>query len=238
MFNSQFAMNILLTSATLFEIEPTINWLRARAETEAGNVLNFNSVSVEVLFTGVGLTAVGYALGNRFGGGELPTLAIQAGVGGAIDRSIPLTEVVRISSERFGDLGAEDKDGRHLSLGEIGLPPGPPFNQNGVIIAPAGVASLPFREVAGISVNQVTGSAGSIARLVKRFPEAQVESMEGTAFFYACLRNGVEPLQLRAISNYVEPRNRDNWKMKEAIAALNGQLQGLLGAFINNQVVK
>jgi len=225
-------MQILLTSATFFEIEPTVNWLRARAETEAGSVLNFGNVSIEILFTGVGLTAAGYALGHRFGGGELPTLAIQAGVGGAIDRAIPLTEVVRVSSERFGDLGAEDSDGRHLSLGEIGLPPGPPFDQHGVLTPPAGVASLPFREVAGVSVNQVTGSAASIARLVKRFPEAQVESMEGAAFFYACLRNGVEPLQLRAISNYVEPRNRENWKMKEAIVALNQQLQALLGAFI------
>ena len=63
-------MNILLTSATLFEIEPTVNWLRARAETEAGNVLNFGTVSVEVLFTGVGLTATAYALGARFGAGN------------------------------------------------------------------------------------------------------------------------------------------------------------------------
>ena len=77
-------MNILLISATLFEIEPTVNWLRARAETEAGNLLQFGPVSVEVLFTGVGLTATAYALGARFGGGNLPSLAIQAGVGGAI----------------------------------------------------------------------------------------------------------------------------------------------------------
>lgn len=225
-------MNILLTSATLFEIEPTVNWLRARAENEAGNVLNFGNVSVEVLFTGVGLTATAYALGHRFGAGQLPSLAIQAGVGGAIDRSIPLTAVVRVGSERFGDLGAEDQNGRHLSLSEIGLPPGPPFNQHGVLEQPPGLASLPFREAAGISVNQVTGSTDSIAKLIKRFPEAQVESMEGAAFFYACLQNGVEPLQLRAISNYVEPRNRDNWKMKEAIGALNDQLQAMLGAFI------
>jgi len=226
-------MQILLTSATLFEIEPTVNWLRARAETEAGNVLNFNNVSVEVLFTGVGLTATAYALGHRLGGGNLPSLAIQAGVSGSFDRSIALTEVVRVGSERFGDLGAEDKDGRFLSLGEIGLPPGAPFDKRGVLRPPAGPASLPFREVAGISVNQVTGSAERIARMVRKFPDAQVESMEGAAFFYACLRNDIEPVQLRAVSNYVEPRNRENWRMKEAIAALNGQLQGLLGAFVD-----
>jgi futalosine hydrolase len=42
----------------------------------------------------------------------------------------------------------------------------------------------------------------------------------------------VEPLQLRAISNYVEVRNREAWKIKEAITALNEAVQQLLGAFI------
>ena len=233
-------MNILLTSATLFEIEPTINWLRARAETEEGNVLRFGTVSVEVLFTGVGLTATAYALGARFGGCGLPSLAIQAGVGGAIDSGLALGQVVRVTTERFGDLGAEGRDGKHLSLGEIGLHPGRPFNQQEILEAPPGLASLPFTEVAAISVNQVSGSAEGIARRKERFPEAQVESMEGAAFFYACLQNGVEPLQLRAISNYVTPRDRESWRMKEAIAALNTQLQSLLGAFLesNSRKVK
>jgi len=62
-------MKILLISATLFEIEATVNWLRGRAETEKGNVLQFGKVSVEVLFTGVGLTATAYTLGARFGNG-------------------------------------------------------------------------------------------------------------------------------------------------------------------------
>ncbi|TXF90366.1 futalosine hydrolase [Neolewinella aurantiaca] len=225
-------MNILLTAATLFEIEPTVNWLRARAETETGNVLNFGQVTIEVVFTGVGLTATAYALGARFGAGNLPSLAIQAGVGGAIDQNLELGQVVRVSSERFGDLGAEDKDGRHLSLAEIGLHPGLPFNQQEVLESPAGLASLPFPHVAAISVNRVNGSAKSIAMMKARFPEAQVESMEGAAFFYACLQNGIEPLQLRAVSNYVAPRDRDSWQMKEAILALNEQLQALLGAFI------
>lgn len=225
-------MKILLTSATLFEIEPTINWLRARAETEAGNVLQFGKVSVEVFFTGVGLTATAYALGARFAAGEQPTLAIQAGVGGAIDPELKLGQVVQVTSERFADLGAEDQDGKHLSLGEIGLHPGNPFNQAEELEIPQGLASLPFPKVAAISVNQVNGSAESIARMKARFPMAQVESMEGAAFFYACLQNGIEPLQLRSISNYVAPRDRESWRMQEAIGALNEQLRGVLGAFV------
>lgn len=225
-------MKILLLSATISEIEPTVNWLRARAETEAGNVLHFNGVSIEVLFSGVGVMATSFALGQRFALAELPGLAIQAGVGGAIDRELKLGQVVRVRTERCGDLGAEAPDGRHLSLGEIGLHPGLPFNQHEVLEAPAGLAALPFTDVAGVTVNRVSGSEAGISRLRARYPEAQVESMEGAAFFYACGRAGVEPLQLRAISNYVEIRNRENWQMREAVAALNTALQQLLGAFI------
>jgi len=228
-------VRILLLSATLFETEPTVAWLRARAEREEGNVLHFGRVSIEVMFAGVGLTATAYALGHRFGGGDLPALAIQAGVGGALDTDLRLGDVVRVATERFADLGAEDRDGSFLTLGEIGLPPGPPFDETGVLHAPEGLASLPFPAVHGLSVNRVNGSAESIARVRAKYPGAQVESMEGAAFFLACLRAGVEPLQLRAVSNYVEPRNRAAWRMGEAVGALNEGLQGLLGAFISGK---
>ena len=41
------------------------------------------------------------------------------------------------------------------------------------------------------------------------------------AFFQTCLTEGVAFTQIRAISNFVEPRNRENWKMQEAIQNLN-----------------
>ncbi len=45
--------------------------------------------------------------------------------------------------------------------------------------------------------------------------------MEGAAFFYACLMTQAPFLQIRAISNYVEPRNKDNWNIPLAIDRLN-----------------
>ncbi|MEM9526497.1 MAG: futalosine hydrolase [Bacteroidota bacterium] len=225
-------MHILLLSATPFEIQPTVEWLRARAITETGNLLDFGHLKVEVLFTGVGQMATAYTLGRRFGSASIPQLAIQAGVGGAIDPKLKLGEVVRITSERLGDLGAENQQQEHLSMGEIGLFPGLPFDQREVLSLPDGYPSLPFPECAGLTVNRVNGSAVGIAKMRTRFPEAQVESMEGAAFFYACLLQGIEPLQLRSISNYVAPRNREAWKLAEAIQSLNEQLQQVLTSFI------
>jgi len=45
--------------------------------------------------------------------------------------------------------------------------------------------------------------------------------MEGAAFFYACEKAGVKAMQIRAVSNYVEKRNRDNWQIGPAIKNLN-----------------
>ncbi|MTB50911.1 futalosine hydrolase [Lewinella sp. W8] len=227
-------MRILLTAATVFEIQPTIQWLRRECREERANVLHFSNVTITVLFGGVGQMRTAYALGHFFGAQEeLPDLAIQAGIGGALDPELSLGQVVQIDSERMGDLGAEDSDGELLRLHELGLSPGPPFDDGGVLRVPPPAASLPFQSCAGITTNRATGEAESIARLRRQFPDAQVESMEGAAFLYACLTNGVSCLQLRSISNYVEPRNRDKWEMDKAIKSLNISLQSLLGAFIN-----
>jgi futalosine hydrolase len=51
--------------------------------------------------------------------------------------------------------------------------------------------------------------------------------MEGAAFMQICLTEKIPFAELRAISNYVEPRNRENWKMKEAIENLNTVLIAL-----------
>ena len=44
--------------------------------------------------------------------------------------------------------------------------------------------------------------------------------MEGAAFMYSCLILGVAFAQVRSVSNVVEPRNRDTWKINEAIRNL------------------
>jgi futalosine hydrolase len=113
-------------------------------------------------------------------------------------------------------MGAEDGD-RFLTLQELELTgesefvnPDPPSNPE--------IDQLPT--VTGITVNTVHGSEGSIAAIVERC-SPQVESMEGAAFMAACLMHEVPFAQIRAVSNLVERRNRDAWKMEEAIVNLN-----------------
>ena len=54
-----------------------------------------------------------------------------------------------------------------------------------------------------------------------------IESMEGAAFHYVALLEEVPFIQVRSISNVVGERDKKNWKMDEAISALNKALDTL-----------
>jgi len=73
----------------------------------------------------------------------------------------------------------------------------------------------------------VQGEERSIDAVVRRF-QPQVESMEGAAFMYACLVQGVRFAQVRAVSNIVERRNRGAWKLKEAIDNLGAAAANII----------
>jgi futalosine hydrolase len=58
--------------------------------------------------------------------------------------------------------------------------------------------------------------------------------MEGAAFFYACRQMNVHGMQIRAVSNYVEKRNREAWNIGLAIKNLNTFAIDLVSRIINS----
>lgn len=214
-------MKILLVTATPFEVAPTVQHLQRHfSELVPGQFVREQS-EVELLVSGVGLPLTAYRLGKQLARQQYD-LAIQAGVAGAVDSALQLGEVVEVVSDCFADVGVEEQDGSFTSMYQLGLLKADeaPFQEGRLWNEPeAERAFLP--QVHGISVNRVHGSSESITKLRKQYPFAQVESMEGAAFFLACQDVGLRALQIRSISNYVEPRNRENWQMERAITALN-----------------
>ena len=217
-------MTILLVSATPFEILPVQDWLNTHFASSEEGVFQKNGLTVRILVTGVGITATAWNLG-RYLAVHQPDLALNVGIAGAFDRSLQLGDVVHVISERFGDLGVEESDGRFSDLFELGLQESsePPF-VNGLLYNPAAAEYRFLPPVKGLTVNKVHGSQASIDAIRQKYPDAQVESMEGAAFFYACLQSLIPFLQIRSISNYVEPRNRAGWQLGLAIEALNAAL--------------
>jgi len=58
---------------------------------------------------------------------------------------------------------------------------------------------------------------------------AQVESMEGAAFFATCKEYNVETVQIRAISNYATKYEKKEWKTEEALIKLREFFLPILG---------
>ncbi len=221
-------MDILLVAATPFEIMPVQEWLQTHFTAEKNGVFRKKELSVTVLVTGVGIAATSWHLGTYLARKQ-PDLAINAGVAGALDLSLTLGDVVQVVSERYGDLGVEEADGGFRDLFDLGLlePSETPFI-NGLLYNPAAGESHFLPHAKGLTVNKVHGSAATIAAIRKQYPDAQVESMEGAAFFQACLLAGVPFMEIRSMSNYVEPRNRDAWQLGLAIDNLNRTLVEML----------
>ena len=146
-------------------------------------------------------------------------------MGGSFDCNIPLGEVVFVTSDRYGDLGAEDHD-KYIDIFDMGLLDGNihPHTANTLANTPHPLHDhIRLRKVSGLSVNMVSGNERTIAHRATTY-KCVVESMEGAAFHYVCLREHAVFAQVRAISNYVIPRDKSQWKMKDAVINLNNWL--------------
>lgn len=220
-------MKILIVSATAFEIAPLEEFLKKNFRQTGNFHYTFNDFEVSLLITGVGLPLTAYALGKAFSAARYD-LSINMGIAGAFDRELKIGDVVQVIQEEFADLGVEEADGSFVSANTLGLIADnqPPFI-NGVLVNQAAGEFSFLPKAKGISVNKVHGSEASIEK-IKKLYDADVESMEGAAFFYACLSEQLPFLQIRAISNYVEKRNKDNWDIPLAISNLNDVVKELL----------
>ncbi|HRH65341.1 MAG TPA: futalosine hydrolase [Bacteroidia bacterium] len=202
-------MKILLVSATDNELGPfETTWFRKN--------------QVDRLVSGVGMVATTHSLTRELQSNTYD-LAINIGLAGSFDRTIPVGEVVRIVEDIFSELGAEDGE-NFLSLKDIGLP-----GTDILINFDEEKNSLlnTFRKVRGITVNTVHGEEKSIEKVINRY-HPQVETMEGAAFFYVCGKEGIPAIQLKSISNYVERRNKEAWNIPLALDNLKSAVTELL----------
>lgn len=212
-------MKLLIVAATAAEIAPF------------AAMKHDDIKDIDMLITGVGMVATTYALTRHLQANKYD-LVIQAGVGGSYDRGISLGDILFITSDRYGDLGAEDHD-KYLDIFEMGLlGENEPPHSDGMLRTPLLPVhhKIALPHASGLTVNTVSGNAATILLRQNKY-QCQVESMEGAAFHYVCLQEGVAFAQVRAISNYVTPRDKSQWKMKDAIVNLNSWLAGFVDSF-------
>ncbi|MEJ5994086.1 futalosine hydrolase [Pedobacter sp. Du54] len=197
----------LVVAATYEELLPTFShfgWPKA----------NFvEQPSYDVLITGVGITATAFALGQRLN--DSYGFVLNVGIAGSFNKEIELGSLVNITEDTFSEFGAED--GHHfIPIDELGF--GKSVHLSNLTTENNLITNIMV--VKGITVNTVHGNADRIKQLLERLP-VSTESMEGAAVFYACEQLNIPAVQIRSISNYIEQRNRESWKVGLAIKNLN-----------------
>lgn len=206
-------MQILLAAATAFEIQPFIQ----------------SEKNVDVLITGVGIPSALYHLQKRIHQMDYD-MVIQAGIAGAFDENIALGKVVAVQQDTFGDIGIEEK-GDFTPISESGFMDANeyPYTNGWLVNNNELIQAISLQLVNAVTINKVTDSLLQKHQLQQSFLP-QIETMEGAVLHYVCLQENVPFIQLRSISNYVGERDKNKWKMKEAIANLNEELEKILGS--------
>ncbi|MGW1295267.1 futalosine hydrolase [Streptomyces sp. NPDC002533] len=144
-------------------------------------------------------------------------LVVSAGIGGAFTPVTPLGSLVVADGIVAADLGAETAEGflpvTALGFGRDRFTPPPALVRE--VAAATGAATGPV-----LTVSTVTGTAERAGALLAAHPGALAEAMEGFGVAEAAARAGVPALEVRAVSNAVGPRDRDAWRIGDALAAL------------------
>ena len=217
--NSVESVPILVVSATEAECAPILRDICERQTISTG--LFAGTVSgqpIEVLISGVGSVATTFRL-TQILMQRRYSHAVSIGIAGSFTDDIAIGETVQITEDCFADLGI-DNNGQFLHLRETGLTC--KYSEGDFMINPSPTPS-PFLKVRGVTVQTVSGSQKRIDEMKKLFLP-QVETMENGAFFYVCRQMQMPFASFRAISNKVEPRNRENWKIEEAIKKMSESL--------------
>ena len=168
----------------------------------------------KILITGMGMVNASIQVTKELSQNKY-NLVINMGVAGSFSQDYVIGDVVEVVEDNFSELGFENGNDFRL------------FSDSDIVTKYSVESKTLLQKVKGITVNTVHGNDQSIYEIVNRL-NADVESMEGAAVFKVCNEFGVSCVQIRAISNIVEKRNKSNWNMPLAIHNLNNQVAKII----------
>ncbi|PUA38113.1 futalosine hydrolase [Paenibacillus elgii] len=175
----------------------------------------------DVVAGGVGPAAAAASAAKALAAAEYG-LVVSAGIGGGFPGRAEIGSLVVADAIVAADLGAETPEG-FRSVDELG------FGSSRIAVDASLAArltealqraGLPAHMGPVLTVSTVTGTAATASELAARVPGAAAEAMEGFGVAVAARDRGLPALELRAISNAVGPRDREAWRIKEALDAL------------------
>jgi futalosine hydrolase len=174
--------------------------------------------TLEFFVSGIGMLETAFHLTRKLTTDRYDLL-INCGLAGSFDKSILIGQAVEVEEEIVSELGAQDGES-FIPIDEIPLPAEFKFFN---------ISSIKhdLKKVRSVSVNTVHGNSESINRISARL-RPDVENMEGAAVFFVCQKLQIPFIEVRAISNYVERRNKDNWNIPLALQKLRETISKII----------
>ena len=217
---------LLIVAATGPELELSVR----RHDLSYNGPVSCNGFDISILSTGIGSVNTVWSLMNYCTKYGHPDYILNIGIAGSFKEGLRPGESVIVADDCFADLGLETPDG-HMDLFEAGfVEKDEDVFTNRKVLADKEMLSRigkDFRAVSGITVNMASGSRETISRLEKKF-NADIETMEGAAIYFTAAKLNIPALSLRSISNMVEPRNRDSWKIDLALKNLSDSVTNII----------
>jgi futalosine hydrolase len=206
-------MNILVVTAVPAERDAVT---RAFGEQDHSQGSKEPGLRVTVLAGGVGPAAAAASTARALAT-DAYDLVVSAGIGGGFAGVAPLGSVVVADAIVAADLGAETPQG-YVPVTGLGF--GTVEHRPPAALVQALAEATGATAGTVLTVSTVTGTAARADELRARHPRAAVEAMEGFGVAEAAALFGLPVLEIRAVSNAVGPRDREAWRIGDALAAL------------------
>lgn len=203
-------MKKLIVSATELEVNKLLSEKNFIKSTEINNL--FETKDIDIFISGIGSAFTIFNL-TQLLQNKVYEAVINIGIAGAYTKKLELGELVVVKQDIFADLGIDD-NGVFKTLEEEDI-----SKQENLWKLTEEKLEFPYKKVNAITLNTASGSNERIKLWVEKF-NPDIETMEGAAVYFVCNKLNIPTIQIRAISNYVEPRNKENWNIKEALNAL------------------
>ncbi|QNK57647.1 futalosine hydrolase [Paenibacillus sp. PAMC21692] len=190
------------------------------------------AVRFEVIAAGVGPAYAAAGTAKALARGNYD-LVISTGIGGGFPGAAAIGSLVVADAIVAADLGAETAEGQ-LTLDELGF-----GTSRGLVSAEWSARIAAALQDAGLeaalapilSVSLATGRAETAQLRGRLVPGAAAEGMEGYGVAVAAESFGVACAELRAISNAVGPRDREAWRIGDALRALEHAFGAIASAW-------
>ena len=194
-----------------------LDFLLARsAENEGFPVIENKTTQITPLVSGIGSALTAFSLSKILQHKKFDA-AYQLGIAGSFKDDLLVGSIVKVNSDIFADLCLSD-NGKPIHEATFSDFRTYPFTEGRLIPDLSAFKQIDLPEASAITVNSVTATSDKRELWLQRYNPG-IETMEGAAFYYACMKENIPCVQIRAISNMVSSVS-GKWKTRESIENL------------------